>query len=154
MSLAKNLLPSPWGPLPDGQSIVFIFPFLKLWIEESAYFALMLVRGSGPQKWWLNLVSEYTTEKLKSFCLILCDPTGCSLQASLSMEFSRQEYWSGLHSLLQGIFPTQESNPGLPHCIAGRFFTIWATREGPDKLRNQSLFPAARSLEHKIQSRT
>ena len=22
----------------------------------------------------------------------------------------------GCHSLLQGIFPTQESNPGLPHC--------------------------------------
>ena len=31
------------------------------------------------------------------------------------MEFSRQEYWSGL-SLLQGIFPTQESNRGLLHC--------------------------------------
>ena len=22
----------------------------------------------------------------------------------------------GCHALLQGIFPTQESNPGLPHC--------------------------------------
>ena len=32
------------------------------------------------------------------------------------MEFSRPEYWSGSLSLLQGIFPTQESNPGLPHC--------------------------------------
>ena len=32
--------------------------------------------------------------------------------------FSRQEYWSGLphHTLLQGIFPTQGSKPGLPHC--------------------------------------
>ena len=29
--------------------------------------------------------------------------------------FSRQEYWSG-HVLLQGIFPTQGLNPGLPHC--------------------------------------
>ena len=37
-------------------------------------------------------------------------------QAPLSMGFSRQEYWSGFHFLLQGIFPTQESNPGLPHC--------------------------------------
>jgi len=26
----------------------------------------------------------------------LCDPMDCSPQASLSMEFSRQEYWSGL----------------------------------------------------------
>ena len=37
-------------------------------------------------------------------------------QAPLSMGFSRQEYWSGFHSLLQGIFPTQEWNPGLAHC--------------------------------------
>ena len=31
------------------------------------------------------------------------------------MEFSRPEYWSGSLSLLQGIFPTQGLNPGLPH---------------------------------------
>ena len=34
-------------------------------------------------------------------------------QAPLSMEFSRQV---GCHALLQEIFPTQGSNPGLPHC--------------------------------------
>ena len=95
-----------------------------------------------------------------------CKPMDCSPQAPLSMEFFRQEYWSGqpfpspwdlshpgieplslvsesrsvvsnslwLHglyspgnspgqntgvdslSLLQGIFPTQGLNPGLPHC--------------------------------------
>ena len=32
------------------------------------------------------------------------------------MEFSRPEYWSGSLALLQRIFPTQVSNPGLPHC--------------------------------------
>ena len=26
------------------------------------------------------------------------------------------QYWMGSLSLLQGIFPTQGSNPGLPHC--------------------------------------
>ena len=31
------------------------------------------------------------------------------------MEFSRQEYWSGCHFLLHGIFPPQGSNPGPPH---------------------------------------
>ena len=31
------------------------------------------------------------------------------------MEFPRQEYWSGLHFLIQGRFPTQGLNPGLPH---------------------------------------
>ena len=43
-----------------------------------------------------------------------------SLTCSLSVGFSRQEYWSGLPSLLQRIFPTQF------FCTAGRFFNIWA----------------------------
>ena len=34
-------------------------------------------------------------------------------QALLSMGFSRQEYWSGLPCLSQGIFLTQGSNPHL-----------------------------------------
>ena len=34
-------------------------------------------------------------------------------QAPLSMGFSRQEYWSGCHALLQGIFLTQGLNPHL-----------------------------------------
>ena len=34
----------------------------------------------------------------------------------MSMEFSRQEYGVSSHALLQGIFPTQGSNLGLPHC--------------------------------------
>ena len=32
------------------------------------------------------------------------------------MEFSRPEYWSGLPFPSPEIFPTQGSNPGLPHC--------------------------------------
>ena len=34
----------------------------------------------------------------------------------LSMGFSRQEYWSGLPRLSQGILPTQGLNLGLLHC--------------------------------------
>ena len=52
-------------------------------------------------------------------------------QPHLSMKFSRQEYFQekgvGCHSLVQGTFPTQGSN--LVSYIAGKFFTIWATRE-------------------------
>ena len=36
-------------------------------------------------------------------------------QASLSMGFPRQEYWSSCHFLLQGIFLTQRSNSCLLH---------------------------------------
>ena len=37
-----------------------------------------------------------------------------ALQAALSLEFPRQEYWSSLPFLLQEIFPTERSVPGLP----------------------------------------
>ena len=40
-----------------------------------------------------------------------------SCQAPLSMGFSRQEYWRGLHALLQAIFPTQGSNPCVLHLL-------------------------------------
>ena len=46
--------------------------------------------------------------------------TGC--QVPLSMGFTRQDYWSGCHALLQGIFPTQGLNPSflcLLHWQAG-----------------------------------
>ena len=42
-------------------------------------------------------------------------PWTVARQAPLSTGFSRQEYWMGCHALLQGIFPTQGSNPGLLH---------------------------------------
>ena len=35
----------------------------------------------------------------------------------------------GCHFLLQGIFPTQGSNPGLPHYTLQADFTDWATGE-------------------------
>ena len=50
-------------------------------------------------------------------CSTFCDPLDWTVarQAPLSMEFSRQEYWSGLPVLLQQIFPTQGSNLDLLH---------------------------------------
>ena len=43
-------------------------------------------------------------------------PRTLTHQSPLSMEFSRQEYGVGCHSLLQGIFPAQISNLSLLHC--------------------------------------
>ena len=52
----------------------------------------------------------------------LCEPMDCSLQASPSMGFSRQEYWSGVPLPFPGDLPdpgieprSQRLNPGLPH---------------------------------------
>ena len=53
----------------------------------------------------------------------LCNPMDCCLPASLS----RQEYWSGLPFPSPGYLHDQWLKP--VSCIAGRFSTIWATRE-------------------------
>ena len=49
-------------------------------------------------------------------------------QAPLPMEFSRQEYWSGLqfHSPGESYWPRDQAQAS---CIAGRFLIVWATRE-------------------------
>ena len=105
-------------------------------------------------------------------CLTLCDrmdysPPGSSVHGDSPGKSTGVD----CHTLLQRIFPTKGSNPGLPHCrwtlyclshqgnprilglvaypfsrgssgprnwtrvscIAGEFFTSWATREAPKK---------------------
>ena len=54
--------------------------------------------------------------KLLSRVRLFATPWTVAYQAPPSMGFPRQEYWSGCHFLFQGIFLTQGSNPGLPHC--------------------------------------
>ena len=54
-----------------------------------------------------------TCAKLLQSCPTLCDSTDCSLQASLSMGFSRQDSWSGVPFPSPGIFLTQGSDPRL-----------------------------------------
>ena len=47
----------------------------------------------------------------------LCDPMNCSPPGSSVHRDSPLKYTGvGCHAFLQGIFPTQGSNPGLLHC--------------------------------------
>ena len=65
--------------------------------------------------------------------LLFVTPWAIAHQAPLSMEFSRQEYWSGLPCPPPGDLPdpgiksTSLVSPGL----AGRFFTTSTTWEAP-----------------------
>ena len=60
-------------------------------------------------------------------------------QAPLSMEFSRQECWSGQPFLSPGNLPWPRDRTQVS-CIAGRFFTIWATREAPEMAIHFEIF--------------
>ena len=105
---------------------------------------------------------------LSQLCPTLCDPMDCSPPGfSIHGDSPYKNTGVGCQVLLQGIFPSQGLNPGLPHCrqilyhlshqgspwilewvaypfsrgsswprnrtgiscIAGGFFTSWATRE-------------------------
>ena len=60
------------------------------------------------KQWWIS----------PKLCLTLATPRTVARQAPLSMEFSRQEYWSGLPFLSPGALPDPD-----------RLFTDWATWE-------------------------
>ena len=49
---------------------------------------------------------------------LFATPWTIAHQAPPSMEFSRQEYWSGFPFPSPGDLLTQGWNPGLPHCKA------------------------------------
>ena len=117
-----------------------------------------------------NQVSQnnYFLYLVTQSCLTLWDLMDCSPPgSSVHGDFLGKNTGVGCHVLLQGVFPTQGSNPNLPHCrrilhhmshqggprilehlaypfsrgsswprnrtrvfcIAGTFFTSWATRE-------------------------
>ena len=64
-------------------------------------------------------------KKWKSLSCVQLFVTSWTVQ---SMEFSRLVYWS---SFLQGIFPTQELNPGLPHF---RRILYWMSHQGSPRI--------------------
>ena len=70
------------------------------------------------------LVSIYILWNQRTqLCLTLCDPMDCSPQAPLSMEFSRQEYWSGLPFPPPGDLPNPGIEPRSPTLQADSFPT-------------------------------
>ena len=79
---------------------------LLLWVGSLPLAPPRKPHYSGERKWkWsLSVVSDSAT------------PWTVAYKPPPSMKFSREEYWSGLHFHPQSIFPTQGSNPGLPHC--------------------------------------
>ena len=50
-------------------------------------------------------------------CPNLCDPMDCNLPGSfVHGDSPGKKTGVGCHTLFQGIFPTQRSNPGISHC--------------------------------------
>ena len=104
-----------WEPLPKRSSrtcIKMLFLDIFCYNKKTELTYLSLCRG---QQGVGGCVCVCVRARAQ-LCLTLCDPWTVAREAPLAMEFSRQEYWSGLPSPSPGIFPTQESNSGLPPC--------------------------------------
>ena len=63
-------------------------------------------------------------------------PWTIACHVPLSMGFSRQEYWSGHLSFLQGIFLIQGLNPGFQHC--GEILYHLRHQGSPTRVRTDS----------------
>jgi len=80
----------------------------------------------------LSYLYMTTRKTMNSLATQLC-PTPCNLVdysplgSSVHGDSPGKNTGVSCYALLQGIFPTQGSNPGLPHCR--HIFTSWATRE-------------------------
>ena len=104
----------------------------SLWLpgkKRSLLLSSALMTGVSSRSFsWFFLI-EKVKVKVTQLCLSLCNPMDCSLLSSSVHEIHSpgKNTGVGCHSLLQGIFPMQGLNPGLPHCIG--FFIVWATKE-------------------------
>ena len=62
----------------------------------------------------ISIPAAAAAAKSLQSCPTLCDPWTAAYQASPSMGFSRQEYWSGLHFPSPGDLPDPGIEPRSP----------------------------------------
>ena len=69
-----------------------------------------------PKMWYFVRIALGTVGSVTQSCLTLCDPMNCSPPgSSVHGDSPGKNTRVGCHFFLQGIFPTQGWNPGLPH---------------------------------------
>ena len=92
---------------------------------------------------------------LRGVCLFVT-PQTVARQATLSMGFSREEYWSGLPFPSPGDLPDSGIEPTsfIPPVLAGRFFTTSATWEAFQNKSQPVKFPPMRDYIHSSESNT
>ena len=79
-------------------------------------------------------------------CLTLCDPMDCSPPgSSVHGDSPGKNTGVGCHGLIQGIFPTQGLNPGLPHC---RWILYRLSHQGSPRILKWVAYPFYRGSSY------
>ena len=94
------------------------------------------------------LLKVWCALKLRVLCLVdqsrptLCKPMDCSPQgSSVYGDSPGKNTGVGCHTLLQGTFQTQGSNPGLPHC---RRILYHLSHQGSPRILEWVAYPFSR----------
>ena len=95
-------------------SLLRLYRTKSLWETDTK-----MIGEDGARGWQITLSwlrKEFFCIVTQS-CPILCDPMDCSLPgSSVYGDSPGKNTGVDCHALLQGVFPTQGSNPGLLHC--------------------------------------
>ena len=95
---------------------------------------------------WCSYQGKQTMKvKLLAQSCLTAAPWNVARQALLSMEFSRQEYCSGLPFPSPEIFPTKRQNPGLLNC---KWILYHLSHQGIQENRMKSLKNLKIELPH------
>ena len=101
----------PWGTTPGAPGLSAATGY-----QERGQFRQGAGESLGHPNARVRPVLTRTCSVAQS-CPTLWDPMDCSLPgSSVHGDFPGKNSGVGCHALLQGIFPTQGLNPGLPHC--------------------------------------
>ena len=76
-----------WPKMIHAMFTAALFTMAKTWKQPKC---------PSTEKWKKKMWYAAAAAKSLQSCLTLCDPIDGTHQASLSLGFSRQEYWSGL----------------------------------------------------------
>ena len=90
--------------------------------------------GQPVETWIQNFCLFWQKRFVAQSCRTLYHPVDCSPPSGSSVHGDSlgKNTGVGRHALLQGIFPTRDQTQ--VSCTAGRFFTVWVTREAQENV--------------------
>ena len=102
-------------------------------------------------------IVKWQVKVLLSQSCLTATPGTATHQVPLSMEFSRQGYWSGLPCPPPGDLPNPGIRTRVSH-IAGGSFTVWTTREVQEHWNSslsllQRIFPTQKLIQDLLHCR-
>ena len=131
-TIGPTRYPSPEAESPVSHSLLQA-QASSTWLSPAAFTlswklsrpqSIELTTSTKNFRWWhkshssghMPVLLQSVLRLVVQSCLTLCNPVDCSLPGSWPWDSPGRNTGVGCHVLFQGIFPTQGSNPGLPHC--------------------------------------